>query len=189
MQLSVKHEMDKLEKSLNQVGRTVFKPALNASLNKTGTQQVNASVRTVSQVQRVQQKLIKKRLHVRRSNFRSLTYHATVNFRGITWHSLGANVIQGRGKNSKTKGVRAGSGKNRHIHAHAFIARSGKSGNEQVFVRDSDDRYPLRVLRVRLYQPFKIEFNKRIKKAKVEFLKTVDRELSFRAQRELSKIG
>jgi hypothetical protein len=183
MQLSIAHDLDKLKKSLNTTGEKVFKPSLNAAINKTGTKHMNAAITAVGKVQRVKRALVKAKVDYSKSNYKTLTFTAEANYKGITWNSLGAKTI-GRAKN--TKGVRAGNGANRHIHSHAFIAQ-GKYGKQQVFVRDTNARYPLRVLRVRLYETFNREFKQRIKTAKDDVLTELDKQIEWRVKKELEK--
>lgn len=187
MQIDVQHDLDSLEKNLDALGRKVFRPAINSALNKTGTKKTNESVTEVSIIKRVKRKLIKERVRIRRSNVRILYFEARANYRGITWHSLGAKVIKGRGKSKRTFGIKAGTGKNAHKHPGAFLGVSSKSGNEQVFIRKTYERKPLEVLRISLYQPFQIAFKRRMKSARKEFLVTLHKELRYRTAKELSK--
>jgi len=193
MELSIKHDMERLQKELNTLGKKAFKPALNAALNREGNRARTDSIREVSKVQQIQQKLLKAKTKTLRSNFRTLTYRLDFDHRGITWGSLSPRVIGGT-KRGGGRGVRAG----KHKHRHAFIrnVRGGRGntggGSTQVLVRDTehhnyDGRYPLRVLRVRLRKPVKIAFEKRSKEARRLLLKQLERELEFRVKREVER--
>lgn len=194
MQVSVKNDLAKLEKQLNKLGKKAFIPSLNSALNREGNRAKTESIREVSKVQEVKQKLLKEKTRVRRSNFRTLTYEIDFDYRGITWSRLNPKVIGGT-KRGRGRGVRAG----QHRHRHGFIrnVRGGRWHNgaetTQVLIKDVNHpkydgkRYPLRVLRVRLRQPIRIAFESRSKEARARVLRELEREIGRRTQKMLEK--
>lgn len=184
MEVSVKNDLDKLQRQLDGLGKKAFIPALNSVLNKEGNRARTATYREVSKVQKVQQKLLREKTKTRRSNFRTLSYMIDFDVRGITWGRMGPKVIAG---GRRGRGVRAG----KHRHRHAFVRTIG--GRQQVLVRHVQSprydgkRRPLRVLRVRLRQTVRREFEAQARIAQLRIPPQVSREISYRVQRQLEK--
>lgn len=192
MKMNIQNELRRIEKELKGLEKEVFKPALNSTLNREGRWATNESIREVSRVQDVKQKLLKSKVKTRRSTYATLAFIADADVRGITWGRLNPRVIGGT-KRGPGRGVRAG----KHRHRHGFIrsVAGGRGGTvtTQVLVRDVnhpdyDGRYPLRVLRVRLRQPFRIAFEKRSREAVPRVLKRLDQEIGYRVKRKMERI-
>nr|BDD48069.1 hypothetical protein 20 [Pseudomonadaceae bacterium] len=180
----INSDLEKVVDWANDYEPKAAKPALNFTLNRVGRRITTASNKEVARVQEVKQKLIKARVKETRSNFRTLRYRAVADVRGITWMSLGAKEVKSRSRrNPRGRGVRAG----RHVHRHAFIAKA-RGGKRQVMVRNTshpsyNGRYPLRVLRVRLFTPFAKAFKEQLFRHRSDLVREFKRDFKRRVER------
>jgi hypothetical protein len=186
MNVTMTTDIDKLQKSLSQLERRVFKPAITSAVNKAGEKLKNESLSEVAKVQRVKLKLLKdrKRTTIKRAKFQNMTYSATMKTDAISWATLGVKSLKTRG--GKGNGVRAGTGKTKHQHRHGFLGKT-KTGQTHAFVRETNKRHPIRVLNVRLRVPFLRAIENRKPHATAMIKVNLNRELAHRTQKLIDK--
>lgn len=187
MEINIKHDLQQIEKTLNNLGKKVLEPALAKVLNAAGTKSKEDAVREVSIVQRVTQKKINERIKIARATKKFLRYRASIDSRGISYRSLGIVMEEYQGKTkSYQRFSHVGKGKNKHYDKEAFV-RTGKNGNQQVFVRKGKERLPLKALRVGLFTPFSIALKKQRIIARNKVLKDLPWEIENLVIKEIQK--
>lgn len=132
MQLSVKGDLKHFYKSLNELERKAVKPAANSAINKTLSKLRTEVVRDVAGELQLPQKLIRGRLIMQRSNFRTLRGRLVALTADMRLAKIG-----------KPKQLKQGARVGKHFVKSGFVAKM-PSGHEGVFKRKGKKRLPIK---------------------------------------------
>ena len=130
--MTLEKDIEQLTKKLISVSSVQVPRATSAAINKTTAKAKTRIIRGVAKKKNLPQKIIRKKLFVKRSTAKKQRSR-------LTSYRNAVSVMSLKAKQNK-KGVRAQGGR---LYAGAFIAK-GAGGNLRVFKRESGSRYPIK---------------------------------------------
>lgn len=130
--MTLERDIEQLTKTLLNISSVQVPRATSAAINKTTAKAKTRIIRGVSKSKALPQKIIRKKLFVKRSTAKKQRSR-------LSSYRNAVSVMSLKAKQNK-KGVRAQGGR---FYQGAFIAK-GVGGNLRVFKRESGSRYPIK---------------------------------------------
>ncbi len=160
--------------------KQLIRAGASSALNKVAVRSKSRVVKLVSSDVKVQQKHVRKRVYIKRSNSKSLTAKLTTYRRDIPVISLGPAQTR-LTKNKSTLKVGSKS------YPGAFINRT-RFGSWQVMKRKTKKRYPLEVLKIPISKSVDRHASKTVRRQMIkEYPRISQHEIDFRLKKHANR--